>query len=247
MPERYITNSASLDRNALVDGFKKVLELCTSLSHYVVILHLPTKQQLRQLSNLLDQKTIGELNKNNYSIWNNITFNLRTARLEISDGTEDIVLSLYPTSRMTDNLNDLRRAKAIVVVPWIDKERDIWIKTWNPVIIGGAQEDVGSLELDTRLKRALVELTNMINLSTGLTHSSDRDSAIQLLQILHQNRIELNPDNMKIWALQNGWNSDGANQLRDFAQGVIEGKKYRTSRVSMWNDKYIQELLEKSK
>ncbi len=51
MPERYIANSASLDRNALTNGLKKVIELCASLSQNVVILHLPTKQQLRQLGN----------------------------------------------------------------------------------------------------------------------------------------------------------------------------------------------------
>jgi len=243
MPEKYITNSASSDRNALADGFQKVLELCASLLHNTVILHLPTKNHLSQLSNLLGQTTIRKLNKDNYSSWNSITFTLNTERLEISDRTEDIVLSLYPTSRMIDNLNNLKRAKAIVVVPWIDRERDEWIKTWNPEIIGGAQENMGSLELDPRLERALVALTSRINLSTGLTHSSDRESAIQLLRILQRNGIQLNPNNMKIWALQNGWNSNGANQLRDFAQGVLDGKQYRTSGVSMWNDSFIQELI----
>lgn len=244
MPERYITNSASSDRNAVADGFKKVLELCASLSHNAVILHLPTKNHIRQLSNLLGQATIRKLKKDNYSSWNSITFTLNTQRLEISDLIEDIVLSLYPTPRMIDNLNNLNRAKAIVVVPWIDRHRDEWIKTWNPEIIGGVQENVGSLELDPRLERALVALTSMINLSTGLTHSSDRERAIQLLLILHRNRIQLNPDNMRIWVLQNGWNSDGANQLRDFAQGVLEGKRYRISGVNMWNNKFIQALLE---
>ncbi len=243
MPDRYITNSASSDRNALSDGFNKVLELCISISHNVVILHLPTKNHIRQLSILLGQTTIRELSKDNYSNWNNITFNLNTERLDISEGTEDIVLSLYPTSRMRDNLNNLRRARAIVIVPWIDKERDEWIRTWNPEIIGGAQENVGPIELDPRLERALVALTSMINLSTGLTYSSDRESAIQLLRILHQNRIQLNPNDMRIWDLQNGWSSGGANQLRDFAQGILEGRRYRTSGISIWNDNYIQELL----
>lgn len=170
MTERYITNSASLDRDAVADGFKKVLKLCASLSHNAVILHLPTKKYLRQLSNLLGQATIRKLNKDNYSSWNSITFTLNTQRLEISDLIEDIVLSIYPTSGMIDNINNLNRAKAIVVVPWTERERDEWIRTWNPEIIGGAQENVSSLELDPRLERALVALTSIINLSTGLTH-----------------------------------------------------------------------------
>ncbi len=244
MPERYITNSASSDRNALAEGFNKVLEICVSFSHNAVILHLPGKSQLRQLGNLLGQDTIRNLNRDNYAAWNNINFTLKTERLDISDWTEDIILSLYPTSRMTDNLNDLTRARAIVVVPWNDSERDEWIRTWTPEIIGGAQENVGPLELDPRLERALVALTNMINLSTGLTHSSDRESAIQLLRILHQNRIQLKPSDMRIWALQNGWSSGGSSELRDYAQGVIEGKRYRTSGVSVWNESFIKELLE---
>lgn len=243
MPDRYITNSASSDRNALADGFKKTLELCAIHSHNAVILHLPVKTHLRQLSLLLNQKLINALKKNNYGSWNSITFTLHTTRLEISDWTEDIVLSLYPTSKMTDNLNDLKRAKAIVVVPWIDKEREMWIKTWNPKIIGGEEVEIENLKVDPRLERALSALTGIINVSTGLTHSSDRESAIQLLQILHRNGIHLKPGNMKIWALQNGWTSDGANDLQDIAQRILEGRKFRTSGVNMWNDKFIQELL----
>ena len=144
---------------------------------------------------------------------------------------------------MTDNLNDLRRARAIVVVPWIDKEREEWIQTWNPEIIGGDEVEIEDLDLDPRLERALSALTGVINVSTGLTHSSDRESAIQLLQILYRNRIQLKPDNMKTWVLQNGWTSSGANQLQDIAQRIIERRRFRTSGVKMWNDKFIQELL----
>ncbi len=145
---------------------------------------------------------------------------------------------------MTDNLNNLNRARAIVVVPWIERERDDWIRTWNPEIIGGNETEMEDLDIDPRLERALTALTEMINLSTGLTHSSDRESAIQILRILHRNRIQLNPASIKIWALQNGWNSGGANQLRDYAQGVLDGRRYQTSGVKIWTDNFIRELLE---
>lgn len=243
MPERYITNSASSDRNAVAEGLKKALNLCATHSHNAVILHLPSKSQLRQLSLLLNQKLITALKKNNSGSWSSITFTLHTQRLEISDWTEDIILSLYPTSTMTDNLNDLKRAKAIVVVPWNDKEREKWIQTWNPEIIGGEEVELENLDLDPRLESALSALTGIINVSTGLTHSSDRESAIQLLKILHSNRIQLKPDNMKIWALQNEWTSHGANDLQDIAQRILEGRRFRTSGLNRWNDKFIRELL----
>jgi len=243
MPERYITNSASSDTDAVEDGLLKALELCASHSHFSVILHLPSKSQLRQLSLLLNINLIKNLKKNNHGSWNSISFTLCTERLEINEWTENIVLSLYPTSKMTDNLNDLNRAKAIVVVPWIDKERDKWIKTWNPNIIGGEEVEIEALELDPRLERALSALTGVINVSTGLTHSSDKESAINLLQILHRKGVVLEPENMKIWALQNDWTSDGANDLQDIAQRILDGRRFRTSGVNMWNDRFIQDIL----
>lgn len=243
MPERYITNSASIDEDAVADGFQKILELCATHSYDTVILHLPVKDTLRQLSLLLSQKLITSLKKNNYGVWNNIRFTLNTERLEINNWTEDIVLSLYPTPKMTDNLNDLNQAKAIVVIPWIDKEREKWIQTWNPEVLGGEEVEIEDLDLDPRLERALSALTAKINLSTGLTYSSDRESAIQLLKILHKNRIQLNPFNMKTWALKNSWTSNGANELQDIAQRILEGKRFRTSGENMWSEDFIQELL----
>ena len=49
---------------------------------------------------------------------------------------------------------------------------------------------------------------------------------------------------MKIWALQNGWTSDGANDLQNISQRILEGRSFRTSGENMWNDKFIQELLD---
>jgi len=49
---------------------------------------------------------------------------------------------------------------------------------------------------------------------------------------------------MKTWALQNGWTSNGENQLKDIAQRILEGRRFQIRGINMWNDKFIQELLE---
>ncbi len=78
MPERYITNSGSSERNALADIFQKILELCISLSYSAVILHLPTKNNLRLLSLIIGQDIFRNLKKDNYGGLNNIQFTLNT-------------------------------------------------------------------------------------------------------------------------------------------------------------------------
>jgi len=243
MIEKYVTNSANLDDNALDDSFNKVLELCVANSYNKVTLNIPTKRHLEDLNNILGASLIKNLKKNNNGEFNGIQITLTTANLEISEWTEDIILSLYPTSKMIDNLNDLKRAKAIIVVPWIDKEREDWIKTWNPEIISGGEIEVDSLNIDPRSEKALFILTDMVNLSSGLTHTSDREKTIQLLRILHKKGINLNPDDMRIWALQNGWNSDASSRLYEIAEGVIRGKKFRTTGQKIWTDKIIDKIL----
>ncbi|KKL55330.1 hypothetical protein LCGC14_2256500 [marine sediment metagenome] len=243
-PARYITDIGSLDDNAIEDGIRKALELTITLEHNTVILHLPTKNHLRFLTPILGESTIRDLKRSNSSRFNDVIFNLKTQSIEISDWTEDVVFSLYPKGRMLDNLNDLNRARAIIVVPWTDDDRQSYITTWNPEIISGDENEAEDLGLDPRIEAALQALTIMINVSTGLTYSSDKDSAIQLLRIIHQRGIELKPDEMKTWALQHGWTSDGANSLEEYSQGVLDGRRYRTGNVSMWNESYINELLE---
>lgn len=244
MPERYIIYSEGPDENTLKEALSKVFELCASLAHNAVILHVPGIKSLGGIiEEVFGKVLLKKLSKEKSITINNIKLTLNTESIKINNQTEDIVLSIYPTSKMFDNINDLKKVRAIVVVPYTEEERNEFIKTWNPVIIGKDDVEFQSLDIDPRLENALSLLTSMINLSTDLTHPSDREKTIQLLQLLYKRGINLNPNDMRIWALQNGWNSDGADKLHDIAKGVLEGKRFRTTGQSIWNDKIIDKIL----
>lgn len=244
MPERYIINTIGPDEDAIIIAIQKTFELCIAFEHNSVILYIPGLNNLRgAIGNVLGSNVIKRLSKDKYIVYNQMEITLKTEHIEILEWTEDIVLSIYPTKRMFDSINNLNRARAIVVVPWNEREKEKWIRTWNPEVIGGEEAEVEPLELNPILENALNALTNRINLSTGLTHSSDKESAITLLRILQANQVPLDPNKIKIWALRNGWTSEGANDLQEIAQGVLEGKRYRTSGRTIWSDKYINGLL----
>jgi len=245
MPERYITYSEGPDEDALRDALTKVSELCQSLSHNKIILHTPGIDSLEGVIEDVFGKNFSErLQKEKYATINEIEIVLHTERLKINEWTQDIVLSVHPTSKMFANLNNLNRAKAIVVVPWTEEERDEWIKTWNPEIIGEVEIEIETVLIDSRLEKLLLYLTKMINLSSGLTHPSDKENTIQLLRLLHKKGFELNPDNIKIWALRNGWNSNAASKLYEIAEGVLKGKKFKTSGQKIWTDKSVDKILD---
>ena len=244
MPDRYIINTTGPDEGAIILAFLKTTELCGEFEYNSVILYIPGLGNLRgAIGNVLGNNVIKRLSKDKRVIYNQMEITLKTERIEILEWTEDIVLSIYPTKRMFDSINDLNRARAIVVVPWNEREKEEWIRTWNPEVVGGEEAEVEPLELNAAVESALNTLTSMVNLSTGLTHSSDKESAITLLRILHNNQVPLDPNNMRIWALRNGWTSEGANDLQEIAQGVLEGKRYKTSGRKIWNDEFINGLL----
>lgn len=59
--------------------------------------------------------------------------------------------------------------------------------------------------------------------------SSCRGAAIHTFKHLKHHRYDFPPDEVWAWALVHGWKAADAAELRDFAEGVLAGKRYHTS------------------
>jgi hypothetical protein len=86
---------------------------------------------------------------------------------------------------------------------------------------------------------AMRGLTRMVNLSIGLGHPRDRSMAIHAFRILKRNGHVLDPDEIRAWAMANGWAADDARELSEYAAGVLANKAYR-ARSSGWNRQIIR-------
>lgn len=88
---------------------------------------------------------------------------------------------------------------------------------------------------DPVVEAALKTLTRSVNLSTGLGHPSDRDSAIWLFRKLKQAKITYNPMEIKGWLVRHGWMAEYANDVKEVAEKIQHGKRLRThSKVEPW-------------
>ena len=90
--------------------------------------------------------------------------------------------------------------------------------------------------MDKIVEIALISLTRRVNLSTNLTHESDKGAAVGLFRILRDEGIVYDPDEIKRWAIKNGWKTKGANKLKDIAEGILEGKRLRGGQSSWAQD-----------
>lgn len=149
---------------------------------------------------------------------------------------------------MLNLIDNIKNSPALVIVPCgMDADIEKWKKTWNPQIPGQQQTTPEELIDNYVIEEALKTLTNTVNLSTGLSHPRDKDKAVELFHILIENNELYDPDSIRAWALRNGWMPSGADQLKNVAQAILDGKRLRRSDIPVWRKDLIEFLRKKIK
>lgn len=145
-----------------------------------------------------------------------------------SSKAEPVVLACWPSANDLDQLDGLAGLQALIVVPWDEGETEVWRTARTATDLLGARSTTPTPSIgDPIVAQAMRSLTTSVNLSTGLHHPSDRSAAIQALRILTRNGRHLDPEEIQIWAMANGWAAEDARELGEYTQGVISGKGYR--------------------
>ena len=98
--------------------------------------------------------------------------------------------------------------------------------------------------LTTLLENALKAITNRINLSTGLSHPSDMNAAKEMFVKLHKAGESLVAKDIRVWAIQNGWQGNDAKELGDLAESIGNGKNVRIKDGPYWKDEILSILEE---
>lgn len=158
-----------------------------------------------------------------------------------------IVMGVYVTKKMLDQIDNKRTISSVVVIPWSMDEVDEWRRTWTPIIVGQAPAAPDKLIKDPLVEEALKTLTDRINLGTGLLHPSDKKAAVQLLRLLQQEGKKFDPASMRAWAVRNGWTPQGADQLKEVADGILLRKRFRVGDSPAWSNDIIDQLKQRAK
>jgi hypothetical protein len=153
---------------------------------------------------------------------------LVTERKPIYSGDNLPIVVFFPTTKFLDQMDSIPNISAILVVPWIMKEVELWIKTWNATELGKPKQKKKPLISNKVVEQALRSLTLSVNVSTGITHPLDRSRAIQTFEILRDAGEMFSPDEVKAWLIaEGGWKATHAQEVAEIAQKVLEGKRLR--------------------
>jgi hypothetical protein len=179
---------------------------------------------------VIGDATVKNLRRQGKVIVSGVEVSLITERKLIYDGKNSPMVAFYPDSKFLDEIDSIPNISAMLVVPWLFKEVEPWIRAWNASELGQPPTTPKSALLQSKIvEQALKGLTSTVNLSTGISHPSDRDAAIQMFEILKAAGEPFSPDEIKAWLVgKGGWKATDAQEVADIAQKVIEGRRLKT-------------------
>lgn len=96
------------------------------------------------------------------------------------------------------------------------------------------------------IEEALKSLSFRVNLSTGLAHPLDSDTAKEMFKILKENGQHLVKTEIETWASQNGWAARHASALAELGEKIGAGGRVQIQNKGRWKDGIYEEWQSKS-
>jgi hypothetical protein len=93
--------------------------------------------------------------------------------------------------------------------------------------------------------RALESITGRTNLSSGLAHPNDMNAAKEMFKLLHEVGEILRGEEIRSWAVMNGWQERDAVELGALGQKIGISKRVRITDRHWWGDDILKVLMEK--
>ena len=184
------------------------------------------------ISDVLGDKAVKTLIKKGSLVLSGKEILLITKRKPTYSGDNLPLVVFFPTSKFLDEMDSIPNVSAMLVVPWIMKEVEPWIRTWNATELGAKKKKVvPTLVKNKVVEQALKSLTACVNVSTGITHPRDKDRAVQTFIILRDGGEMFTPDEIKAWLIaKGGWKATDAQEVAEVAQKVLDRRRLRRGR-----------------
>lgn len=160
-----------------------------------------------------------------------------TKRIDPSGWQGGPVLALYPDEKLLNKMDEMAGVTDVLVVPWSKETVEFWIDTWGATALRSDAEGESPKIDDPVVKEAVETLDALVNTSTGITHSSDRATCIEIFKTLHSNGFSFDPKTVRAWLVaEKGWDPDYADDVKKVAEGVQAGKRFQYDQGGLAND-----------
>jgi len=159
-----------------------------------------------------------------------VTLRLFSGRKPTVASWDGPVLVIHGGQKLLDVVDALHGTADVLFIPWIEGEYENWAGTWNATPVGEESQPEATTEPTTGVAFiALRDLTEEVNVSTGIVHPSDRDTAIRTLETLHHKHSGATPEQIRRQLLRLGWNPKDAQSVMELAESIASGRRPKSS------------------
>ncbi len=149
----------------------------------------------------------------------------------------DVILAIHAPPSLLDVIDGLPGVAAVLVIPWIASDVELWRKVWNPTELGAPAAGTVAVPPPaaptvSSFDRAMEALSKRVNVSTGITHPSDKQTAIALLLALRETGAPFSSDEVRISLRQREWDPKDANSVGELADRILSGARIRCNDMS---------------
>jgi hypothetical protein len=145
-----------------------------------------------------------------------------------------VILAVHPDKKLMTAVDSLPGPHALVVVPWNMEDVSDWVGAHGPTdILTSTQVQPISLSNPVVIV-ALQSLLASINRSTGIIHPRDKSRAIDTFRALNEARINVDPNEVRAWLVQQGLAPKHANNIAAVASSP--GSYRRPGKSSLRSD-----------
>lgn len=145
-----------------------------------------------------------------------------------------VVIAFFADERMLDQVDGLLENGGVVVVPDHPNDAAEWDRRWSPNIPGQPPRSLQPLIADPKVEKALKSLSPRINRIQSSFGALDHEDVETTLRVLRAKNHNEPPQNLKSWAIRDGWTPRLADELAK-AAGRIFSLKTKPSIASIEN------------
>lgn len=152
------------------------------------------------------------------------------------------VLAVYCLFKQLTQIDTAASSQSMGIVAWLEAEGQAWIRKHNAKPIGGQVTTLTEARhlSNPVVEQALLNLTSMVNLSTGIAHPRDRDRAVHMFRILKRNNEDIDFAELSGWLTEHHWMSSYVDEVVELGQAIYGGKK-RQAGENPWQSRVIFE------
>lgn len=218
MRKDYFSSKEVRSADVIAHGLAKAIAEAKGLGKKRVWIVSHGKSNLDgHISEAIGKEAADALSKGKSVSAGNIEIVFYSDRILPYGGDGSPVVVCYPNDKLLDKLDGMTGIPCLIVLPWLNQETQAWIAAHAPEDIYGVVTTAQSTVSNPVVEKALETLLAVINVSTGISHPSDKAAAMDVFKRLRSGGESYSPDEVRAWLVQKGMRPNHANEIRDIA------------------------------